>query len=30
MLILNTQKGDVTIAKGNIHAINQDYYHKRP
>jgi hypothetical protein len=26
MLILNTQKGDVTIAKGNIHAINQDYY----
>ena len=25
MLILNTPTGDVAIAKGNIHAINQDY-----
>ena len=26
MLILNTPDGDFAIAKGNIHAINQDYY----
>lgn len=25
MLILNTPAGDIAIAKGNIHAINQDY-----
>ena len=25
MLILNTPKGDITIAKGNIHTIHADY-----